>query len=251
MTMQLVAGATTEDPRLDRVPFFDTRSRGFPIRALLPDALPLRSFGWACPRWLDQGREGACVGFAWSHELAAYPVHVPTTDETARDLYRQAQKVDEWPGEDYSGTSVLAGAKIVQDQGHMDEYRWAFGVEDALRAIGYFGPVVIGVNWYRSMFDPRPSGLLEVDRTAQPAGGHAILVRGVALKAQLKGEPSLPVVRLRNSWGRDWGRNGDCYLRIDDFEWLLDQGGECCIPVTRRHSPVADTEAMDDMGINA
>jgi hypothetical protein len=63
---------------------------------------------------LDQGKEGACVGFAWSHELAAYPVRVEVDDEFARSkIYAEAQKIDEWPGEAYHGTSVLAGAKVV------------------------------------------------------------------------------------------------------------------------------------------
>lgn len=244
MSQELKGGITTEDPRLDRIPQFDPRSRAFAVRALVPDALPLRSFTWRCGSWLDQGKEGACVGFAWSHELAAWPVEVDVTEGSARNVYREAQKIDEWPGEDYEGTSVLAGAKVLQRLGYLDEYRWSFGIDDALRAIGYLGPVVIGINWYRSMFEPRPSGLLEVDRNTTPAGGHAILARGVALKSRLKGErEGLPVVRLRNSWGADWGRQGDCYLRIDDLEWLLNQQGDCCVPVVRGRGPIADPDA--------
>ena len=61
-------------PRVfDRLVQFDERSRAFPIRALIDaDAKP-RSYTWQCPVWLDQGTEGACVGFGVSHEAAARP----------------------------------------------------------------------------------------------------------------------------------------------------------------------------------
>lgn len=170
-------------------------------------------------------------------------------DEFARGVYQDAQKVDEWPGEDYSGTSVLAGAKTVQDRGYMGEYRWAFGVDDALRALGYQGPVVIGIPWYQSMFEPRPSGLVEV--TPGGGGGHAILVRGVSLKARLAGEPGpMPVVRLRNSWGHEWGLDGDCYIKVEDFQALLEDQGDCCVPVARSEgeTPQPDDDLLRESG---
>lgn len=236
---QLKGGRTTTDPRLDCLPQFDERSREYPIRALVSEQKPLRSRGWMCRTWLDQGQDGACVGFSWTHELAAAPIPIDEVDENfARGIYHDAQMIDEWPGTDYPGTSVLAGAKVISSRGYMSEYRWAFGVEDALRAIGYQGPVVVGIPWYDSMFEPRPSGLLEVS----PDGGddrHAILVRGVSLKARLKGEPGpMELVRLHNSWGKDWGPlDGSCYLRVDDFGRLLESKGECCVPVVREDGP--------------
>ncbi len=251
--IKLKGGHTTTDPRLDRIPEFDERSRQFPIRALVTEQAPLRSRGWSCPAWLNQRREGACVGFAWSHELSAYPVAVPgISDEFARGIYREAQKLDQWPGETYSGTSVLAGAKAISAAGYMDEYRWAFGVDDALRAVGYQGPVVVGIRWYDSMFETRPSGLIEV--TPGGGGGHAILVRGVSLKARLKGERKpMAVVRLRNSWGRNWGVEGDCYIRVEDFSSLLEAQGDCCVPVVRKHAPGprVDEEFLRETGEEA
>src|SRR4029453_6163730 len=158
----LRGGWTTSDRRLDAVPQFDPRSRRYPVTEGLTDQQRgLRSFGWDCPTWLNQGSEGACVGFAWAHELAASPAEVKgVTKKLARDIYKHARRVDEGPGERYSGTSVLAGAKVVKFRGYMKEYRWGFGVIDALRAIGYFGPVVVGIPWYESMRHPRPSGVL-------------------------------------------------------------------------------------------
>ena len=40
-------------------------------------------------------------------------------NDFARGIYKQAQTLDEWPGDDYEGTSVLAGAKAVQAEGYM------------------------------------------------------------------------------------------------------------------------------------
>lgn len=230
--MKLRGGFTTEDPRLDRLPEQDPRSRRFPVSAIVPEAL--RSRTWPIRGlWLDQGREGACVGYAWHHEAAASPVPVRTvTNEDAFARYRRMQEVDEWPGSDYSGTSVLAGAKVMQGDGFFSEYRWAFSVDDLLRAVAHEGPAVIGIPWLNSMYSTRPSGLLDCSGTL--VGGHAILVRGVTLKARLKGETRLgPVVRLRNSWGEDWGKGGDAYLRVEDLEKLLAQGGDACVPVGR------------------
>lgn len=91
---------------------FDERSRAFPIRTLTEAVEPKQKY-WRCDARLDQGREGACVGFAWGHELNAEPRRWWTTDQHARVIYRRAQQLDQWPGENYEGTSVLAGAKAV------------------------------------------------------------------------------------------------------------------------------------------
>lgn len=222
--MRLRGGHETTDPRLDRVQQFDPRSRNFPIRALVGDK-PLRSRGWYLPTILDQGREGACVGFAHSHELAAIPRKVAgISNETARTIYREAQKIDEWAGESYEGTSVLAGAKVVHGQGHWESYRWGFSLEDALLAIAYEGPVVFGLNWYEGMFRPDAKGYLHV--SGDLAGGHAICAIGVHLSHNR--------VVLANSWGASWGLKGRAFLSFDDLGRLLQEGGDCCVPVNRK-----------------
>ena len=216
------------DPRLDRFQEFDARSRAFPIRELVSPQLRTRT--WRCWTWLDQGSEGACVGFSWSHELAAAPYDIlDITYDTARGIYLAAQRIDQWPGEGYSGTSVLAGAKIVRDRGFMREFRWAFGIDDLVATIANHGPVVLGIPWLRSMYAPDERGVLTVE--GEPIGGHAILARGLLLKRFGR-----PVVRLRNSWGRDWGYDGDCFVYVEDLERLLKMGGEACVPVGRRRA---------------
>jgi hypothetical protein len=167
-------------------------------------------------------------------ELAAVPLPVHGLSQRFADaLYNRAQQLDEWPGESYEGTSGLGGAKACCERGYYDEYRWAFGADDAMQAISHYGPVVAGIPWLEAMFEPHPSGLLEVD--GAEAGGHEILARGHLLRARLKGEGSAPlhVVRLRNSWGTGWGAAGDCYMRAEDFDRLLKMGGDVVVPVRR------------------
>jgi hypothetical protein len=236
--LQLRGGHVTEDPRLDRLPEVDERNADFPIRAALPRRVPLRGRTWVCRPRLNQYNEGACVGFGWSHELAATPVslHTLTTEPFARSLYREAQRVDEWAGEDYEGTSVLAAAKVLTAWGYLAEYRWALDIDDAVDTLVAYGPLVMGTDWTPSMFDTRPSGLLEVSGLG--VGGHCWLARGIILKPRLKGERiAEPVVRCVNSWGNTWGVNGEFYLKVSDWERLI-KGlgrwpGDACVPVQR------------------
>jgi len=227
-SIRLKNKSKTLDPRLDRVVRFDKRSREFPIRALIEARKP-RSYTWSCKTFLDQGQEGACTGFAVTHEAAAHPVCVRVDEAMARSIYKRAKQIDEWPGEDYEGSSVLAAVKAGQECGWYGEYRWAFGIDDLKLALAYKGPAVLGVNWYEGMFEPghtgfiRPSGAL--------MGGHAILANGISLRA-----PGF--VRLHNSWGQSWGLNGECFITFADLDTLLRQDGEACIPVQRKNPTV-------------
>ena len=222
-TYQLRHGQLTRDKKLDRVIYFDPVSRKFPIRQLIGDK-PLRSYTWALEPRLDQKAEGACVGFAWAHELAARPKLIPSIiNGTARWIYKEAQTIDEWAGEAYEGTSVLAGAKTVQKAGSIGEYRWGFGIQDVLLAVGYAGPGVAGLNWYEGMYNTDSKGFIHP--TGQWVGGHAIVIRGVSVKGKY--------VLLTNSWGSDWGVQGNCKLSFDDLDRLLKEQGEFCIPTGR------------------
>lgn len=213
------------DPRLGRLVQFDERSRAFPVRALIEATRP-RSFTWRPgPVVLDQGREGACVGFSIAHELAARPSVIEgVTSATALALYRRAQRIDEWPGEAYDGTSVLAGMKAAVEAGFFEGYRWAFGEADLALAVGYKGPAVLGIPWYEGMFDPDDDGYLRP--TGAVAGGHAILCHGIDVKRDR--------YKVHNSWGAGWGIGGDAFISREDMRVLLAQQGEAAIPVGRR-----------------
>lgn len=215
----------------------DPRSLDYPVRAALPDTVRRRRRKWFVPRpVIDQGREGACVGFGWTNELRAEPVRVKFPDPTAFavGLYRQAQLVDEWAGEDYSGTSVLAGAKVAQSLGYISGYRWAFGIDDVVDTLVTSGPVVLGIPWHESMYTTRPSGLVDV--SGECVGGHCILATGYDPKKRFISEGirnTFEAVRLRNSWGNDWGVDGDGWIRVTDLAALLKGEGEACVPMGR------------------
>jgi hypothetical protein len=230
----------------DRLVQFDERSRRFRAVEGIED-LPFRSYTWPCKTWLDQGPDGACVGFAISHELAAIPYAYPVSDDFARLLYHRAQQLDPWEGESYSGTSVLAGMKAVQELHNkkgeklISEYRWAFGLEDLIRAIGRKGPAVIGCDWWTGMFDTDADGYIHV--TGSIAGGHAIMARGVRIRYR-KDVPLVPnrmdsvdmdksYITLHNSWSKEWGLDGTCKISLTDMDRLLKEDGEAVIPVVR------------------
>lgn len=230
---ELKNGGWTTDRRLDRVPLFDEASRNYPIMEapVVRRATAPRSYTWSLTSTLDQGAEGACVGFGWSHELMARPAEVAgITNSYARNLYFEVQRRDPWPGGAYpgaepfyEGTAVLTGAQYVYSLGAMDEYRWSFSIEDLVMAVGYAGPAVLGINWYEGMFWPNRSGVIRP--TGEWVGGHCILCRGVSVSKR--------TFLLHNSWGPGWGKSGTCLISFDDLGMLLAQSGEACIPIGR------------------
>jgi hypothetical protein len=245
-------GSYPGDPRLDRLVQFDERSRSYPVLASIEEAAKprLRSWRWGLhkPYVLDQGSEGACVGFAITNELLCLPIRnrfgglYDATRFAIQRIYWPAQMVDPWPGGAYpgaspyyEGTSVLAGVKVAKGIGYFDSYHWAFSLEELVYGLAVHGPAVLGLNWYEGMFSPdaehfiRPTGRL--------AGGHAILARGVELV--WKRHRFLPwrrtfadvdlersYVILRNSWGERYGDKGDCHLTLADLARLLVEDGE-------------------------
>lgn len=165
-----------------------------------------------------------CAGFAVSHEAASTPAVVPgITNAVARQVYKQAQKLDEWPDEGYDGTSVLAAMKAGKARGWWAGYRWAFGERDLAFSLGYLGPAVLGVNWYSGMETPDAAG--QIHATGEIMGGHSILCIGYDAGKKL--------YRLHNSWGKDWGIGGDCFISASDMVKLLSENGEAAIPMKR------------------
>lgn len=209
-------------PKLDRRIEFDERSRTYPIRTLVADK-PRRSYTWKVGVSLDQGNEGACVGFGWAHELAARPSVHPMTNELAFSLYNEAKTVDQWPGVNYEGTSVLAGAKAVQAHHWLSEYRWAFSENDLALAVGYKGPVVLGVWWLSGMDNLRKDedGRLWASVFGDKRGGHCFITHGYSIK--------LDAYKCWNSWGAP----SEFYISRPDMAKLLADEGEACVPVLR------------------
>lgn len=231
---------------LGRREAFDERSRNYQIRPLLMAAsiTKPRSYTWSCGIVLQQ-QEGSCVGHSFAHEIAARPQVLPADRPLAMKIYDWAQQHDWWSDTPpQEGTSVLAGVQACQAFGYYTEYRWAGAgsgkaLEDLVLTLGYKGPAVLGISWYSSMFYPASNGLLSISGSV--AGGHAILANGVkcvwpsSLPVALRTFDNLDrgksLVRLHNSWGAQWGLNGEAFMTLNDVDRLLHEGGEACIPL--------------------
>jgi Papain family cysteine protease len=220
----------------DWVSKHDERSRNYPMRAIIGQPAKTAKL-WREGPVLDQGSEGACVGFGWTAELLAQPFvpasvpTVPVAQNFALEVYNSAKRIDEWAGENYDGTSVLAGAKVIQQKGFIGGYRWCFGIEDVRDSVIAHGPVVIGIPWFSGMYETGKWGIVNV--TGDMVGGHCITITGYHPR---KWTPSgrVEAFRWRNSWGTSYGRNGSGWIRYDDLALLLKDQGEACVPLDRR-----------------
>ncbi len=243
----LKAGAFTMDSRLDRVEEKDLRSRRYAVADIIPAKHyeHPRSYTWATKVSLNQGCEGACVGFAWAHELAARPAAVFGIDENfAREaIYFNAQQLDQYPGGEYpgalpyaEGTSVLGGAKAVQQLGYISEYRWAFDFWDLVASVGYRGPAIFGCSWFSAMRKTDSDGF--VKPTGVRRGEHCVALLGIKVVKDRAKNISLKdsFFTFQNSWGEDWGVAGFGKLRFEDV-LMLWSGAETCIPIKRHCRP--------------
>lgn len=229
---------TKQNRKLDWKPRFDEKSKQYGIREIV-DVKNTKNISvlWKEGTVLDQGSEGACVGFGWAGEVLAEPV-APSVQPTeskgnsqALTYYRMAKRVDEWPGENYDGTSVLAGAKVMRDLGFISEYRWCFSIEDLRAAVISEGPVVIGIPWYDSMYYTDSNGMVVI--AGEQVGGHCLTITGYISNMLINGVER-EVFRWRNSWGSDYGINGSAFITYEDLESLVRHNAEMCVPMGRR-----------------
>jgi C1A family cysteine protease len=176
---------------------------------------------------LDQGFTSSCVGHAWRQWLSS-ALMMTKAGPKAMAIYQEAQKVDEWEGEDYEGTSVRAGVKVLKALGHVASYVWSWDA-DVLRdyMLSGLGVVVVGTNFYESMFTPDSKGYLKVE--GEVVGGHAYVLGGYSVERQAH--------RMINSWGTSWGEKGRAWLHHSDLRRLLSEDGEGAAATEQRVEP--------------
>lgn len=180
---------------------------------------------WDDRRWYgDQASTPHCVGYAWAHWLSSTP-HRQWIDPNG--IYRICQYFDEWEGQDYDGTSVRAGAKVLACLGFIQQYRWAWDVEIVAQTLLEIGPVVVGTVWTEGMMRTDSRGYIRV--TGRDYGGHAYLLSGVDVRQRY--------FRVKNSWSRAWGDRGYAKLDFHDMQRLMDRNGEACIGVEQVARP--------------
>jgi hypothetical protein len=203
----------------------DERDNKYSINNLL-SAVPVRitnrywdDNGW----WGNQGNTPQCVGYAWAHWLEDGPVPQSGIAPIIppKVIYENAQRVDEWSGENYAGTSVRGGVKYLKSAGKVSSYYWGFNLTSLINSVLNLGPVVVGTNWYNGMFYPNRNGLIKI--SGRIAGGHAYVINGVNTVTRL--------FRIKNSWGKSWGQSGHAYISFTDMERLIRENGEICFAV--------------------
>lgn len=219
------------------LPSWDTRNEDYPVAASLDlGAAPIdRAWPLTFGR-INQGQAPKCVGGALGQDLSADPVPIPITHPGTMDnLYNLAQKLDEWPGEGYDGTSLQAGLKAYKQFGFGGEYRWASNVEEIALSLGQLGPVILAGPWLTAMFTPDNSGQVRVAGTAGTIG-HCYML------GESRVAPALFVIE--QTWGPNWSRlpgpDGGWRATIswEDVRLLLRMGTQAAI-ITQRLDPNA------------
>lgn len=186
---------------------------------------------------LDQGGTSQCVIYSADKWLTTHPVVNPgfTSAEERTRVYREVQRIDEWPGEepDYDGTSVRAMFKYLKAKGFCTEYRWAFDLDTVVAHVLMTGPLVLGTSWTVHMFQPHDTNGYIWD-TGEVVGGHAYLLHGVNRKKR-NPDGTVGAGRIINSWGASWGsQKGKAWLTFDVLERLIQAEGEACMAVEVR-----------------
>lgn len=255
------------DARPDR---YDIRDRIYqPKLVNLPNVFPSPAAvktlftSYAKSLVLNQGTEGACTGFglaalvnflnfkdAMVEDYAAgklrQGVQIPLS-VSPRMLYEHARLYDEWPGEDYEGSSCRGAMKGWHRHGVCDEITWPY-----LNKQGGAGRPLPGWerkaaahplgSYYRIETDDiaaLQSAILEVGAVFASAEVHKGWNLGPTAKAKSGLLPAIPWRSsykvdgghafafvgfnadgfiVQNSWGSDWGYHGFALLSYED--WL-------------------------------
>jgi hypothetical protein len=146
-------------------------------------------------RVMDQGSEGACVGFGSTRAMML----LNRRRYDAFWLYYEAQKVDEWVGEDYDGTSVRAGMDILRDVGHRRTLK-------------------------HRTYDVNPNDGIAANRWATSVDDVLTCLNSPRFAAD-------GLVPILNSWGGDYPHYA--WMPLDTLQRLLDESGEATIITDR------------------
>ena len=215
----------------------DERDKQYLMRRLLQPAtevvLPTRKTWAIAAKNLDQGDFGTCVGNGWANFLRCAPIQTTADESMALKIYDAAITLDEWTDNDNDtdrqmGTSVRAGAEAVTNMGRLKSYLWAFELQPAVEWVLTMGPVVLGTNFYTSMFRPDAQGIVQIKPRDRIEGGHCYLWRGVDTKKAL--------AHCVNSWGDSWNpvMSGDFLIPLRDVERLIHEDGEVSTAVQKK-----------------
>ncbi len=184
---------------------------------------------------LDQKSEGACTGFAMAaainmlNQQAKRDITV-----SARMLYEMAKRNDEWPGEEYDGSSLRGAIQGWKNMGVCEDQFWPYRVgankgdltieaaknacqhtigayyrirpviSDFHTALNEAGVIAVSAKVHKGWDNPI-NGLISHDRRS--TGGHAFIIVGYNDKG----------FWIQNSWGKNWGDNGVALWSYEDW----------------------------------
>lgn len=195
---------------------------------------------WEVPI-LDQGQEGACTGFGLAtvanYLLRRRKVVADPNPVSARMLYEMARRYDEWPGEEYSGSSARGAMKGWHKHGICADEHWPYQAaaqnerlteqrtSDALnRPLGAYYRVNHKdlVSMHTAMAEV---GILYATATVHE-GWEKVGADGlISFPGKTLGGHAFAIVAydqngfwIQNSWGPDWGKGGFAQISYDD--WL-------------------------------
>ena len=191
---------------------------------------------WPGSPILNQKLTPHCVGFGWAGWGISVPVNTKYTDDDGHAIYRSAKVFDGEPLAE-NGSTVRSGAKAMIKKGRIKGYYFATTFYEAKEFVGNHGPVVIGVDWYEGMNAPDKYSIIRP--TGVKRGGHCLLWVGLEDKWGI----------LRNSWGDDWGEDGECRIQLNDLALLLAANGEACAAIEKPYV-TAKTPSLWDRIVN-
>ena len=229
------------DARPDTIDFRDKIYE--PTLVEVPAQIDLAKYKAVGVPILNQGQEGACTGFGLAtvvnYLLLRRKLPPDLVPVSARMIYEMAKRYDEWPGEDYQGSSARGAMKGWYKHGVASEVLWPYSVEredrqltqerlkDAVRRpLGAYSRVN-----HKDLIAMH-SAIAEVGILYATATVHegwyteSIGNDGVIpLKSKVIGGHAFAIVAydergfwIQNSWGKEWGKEGFALVTYDD--WL-------------------------------
>ena len=191
---------------------------------------------------LDQGQEGTCTGFGLAAVINLLNARRNRSEVrvSPRMLYEMAKKHDEWPGENYSGSSCRGAIRGWHNMGVCSDEIWPYectedehltverawsarsntigayyrlrpDITDYHTAINEVGAVYVSANIHVGWSKPGTGEgevLPQISFQSDSIGGHAFAVVGYDENGFI----------VQNSWGSLWGNKGFALWLYKD--WL-------------------------------
>lgn len=198
---------------------------------------------------LDQGTEGACTGFGLAAviNLLNKQKRNQYFSASSRMLYEMAKKHDEWPGEDYQGSSCRGAIRGWKNMGVCDENEWPYladkpgeltierakaaryctigayyrlrpEISDYHAALNEVGAIYVSADVHSGWFklEKNDEENLPVIKPSPPIknAGHAFAIVGYNSSGFI----------VQNSWGDNWGLAGFAIWLYEDWLQNINDG---------------------------